>query len=87
MVYTLLTMAKRRPAALSIRPEEYEAAKARADGLGLNFSAYVNSLIRADMRLRAPITLQETPAPSTLPPIPPRQEVTYDKPKHRKRSD
>ena len=80
MVYTLLTMAKRRPAALSIRPEEYEAAKARADGLGLNFSAYVNSLIRADMRLRAPITLQETPAPSTLPPIQRRQSCAGCRP-------
>lgn len=63
-------MAKRRPAALSIRPEEYEAAKARADGLGLNFSAYVNSLIRADMVTRGPLTIQETSAP-----LPPRQEV------------
>lgn len=78
-------MAKRRPAALSIRPEEYEAAKARADGLGLNFSAYVNSLIRKDMRERGSLTLQETPAPPAEP-LPPRQEVVYPKPK-RRRSD
>lgn len=78
-------MAKRRPAALSIRPEEYEAAKARADGLGLNFSAYVNSLIRKDMAERGPLTLQESPATLTAD-LPPRQEVVYTKPK-RRRSD
>lgn len=59
---------KRRPAALSIRPDEYAQAKARADSLGLNFSAYVNSLIRADMQRGGglAIVLREEPPPPLL---------------------
>jgi hypothetical protein len=64
---------KRRPAALSIRPDEYTAAKARADSLGLNFSAYVNSLIRADVSTGGSLTIQENHLPSA--PLPPRQKV------------
>lgn len=79
MIYTLRPMAKRRPAALSIRPEEYTAAKARADALGMNFSAYVNSLIRRDMEIRGPIIIQERAAEPPCSPPPERKTVTYTK--------
>jgi hypothetical protein len=40
----------RRPAAVSMKESEYTSAKRRAENLGLTFSAYVNTLIRRDMR-------------------------------------
>jgi len=77
MAITLRIMAKRRPAALSIRPEEYTVAKARADSLGLNFSAYINSLIRADVQRGGNLIMEPITPPSQ--PLPPREDVDYHK--------
>ncbi len=42
---------------------EFEAlAKQRAKNLGLNFSAYVNQLIRADLQERKPFLVREQSA-------------------------
>jgi len=39
---------------------EFEAlAKQRASNLGLNFSAYINQLIRTDLQQRKPIIVSE----------------------------
>lgn len=41
---------------------EFEAlAKQRAKNLGLNFSAYINQLIRTDLQERKPILVREQP--------------------------
>ena len=42
---------------------EFEAlAKQRAESLGLNFSAYVNQLIRSDLQARKPFLVREQSA-------------------------
>ncbi len=40
-------------------PELEALAKERAENLGLNFSAYVNQLIRADLQERKPFLVRE----------------------------
>lgn len=44
-----------------MKPHEYEEARARAERLGMNFSAYINALIRADMREGGDLRLREDP--------------------------
>lgn len=55
-------MAIRKSAAVSMRPELKELAEARAEALGLNFSAYVNQLIRADLAARKELVVREESA-------------------------
>lgn len=60
-----------------------KSALKQSDLVRMAVESYV-SHAEASGQIQIPV-FQETPA--TLPPIPPRQEVTYDKPKRRKRSD
>ncbi len=50
-----------------MKETEYEAAKKRADSLGLTFSAYVNSLIRRDMREGGSLVVMEEAAQYQVP--------------------
>lgn len=55
-------MAQRKAAAVSMEERLFEAAKERAQALGLStFSAYVVQLIRADLAARGEMTLREEP--------------------------
>jgi len=65
-------MAKRKSAGVSMDPAFEALAKERANNLGLNFSAYINQLIRADLQERKPILVSE-------------QSPTYGKKKKSKR--
>jgi hypothetical protein len=69
----------RKPAAVSMQPQEYEAAKLRAQRLGMNFSAYINALIRADMRSGGDLVLRDMPSESLPPPGTPNKKVEYNK--------
>jgi hypothetical protein len=76
----------RKPAAVSMQPHEYEAAKARAVRLGMNFSAYINALIRADMRGGGELVLREAADGPALvaETLPPSKPVKYKVPKKKK---
>ena len=70
----------RKPAAVSMDPDLFERAKARALNLGFpTFSAYVSQLIRRDIIGGGEMTVMETP---TAPPVTEqRSDVKYPKPK------
>ena len=50
----------RRPAAVSIEENFYAESLARASALGMNWSAYVNALIRQDMLQHGPLVINES---------------------------
>lgn len=57
------------------------AAKRRAEALGMNFSNYINALIREDMTKGGSLVIRETPG-ETLPPPPHKPgKVNYRKKK------